>query len=134
DAAVDDVPGVTRRDLGDLSERVARALGSRQVAIAEANEVVTRDVERYLDDHRARAAAGIVTDLRARVEADAAAELARRSGDLSRLDEADRALVDDVVRGVVAKVVHRPTVALRDAAGTDRGERLSEAARTLFDV
>ncbi len=134
DAAVDAVPGVARRDLGDLSERVARALGGRQVAIAEASEVVARDVERYLDDRRARAAAGIVTELRARVEADAAAELARRSAELARLGEDGRALVDDVVRAVVAKIAHRPTVALRDAAGTDRGERLNEAARTLFDL
>lgn len=134
DASVDALEGVTRRDLGDLSERVARALGSRQEAIAEASEVVARDVERYLDDRRARAAAGIVTELRARVEADAGAELARRSGELARLGDEDRALVEDLVRAVVAKVAHRPTVALREAAGTDRGERLSDAARTLFDL
>ena len=35
---------------------------------------------------------------------------------------------------MVAKLLHQPTVALKDAAGTPRGERLVEALRTLFDL
>jgi hypothetical protein len=36
--------------------------------------------------------------------------------------------------GVVAKIAHAPTLALKDASGTDRGQRLSEATRNLFDL
>jgi glutamyl-tRNA reductase len=35
---------------------------------------------------------------------------------------------------MVAKLLHQPTVVLKDAAGTPRGERLVEALRTLFDL
>ena len=42
--------------------------------------------------------------------------------------------VDAVTRAVVAKLMHQPTVALKDAAGTPRGERLVEALRTLYDL
>ena len=42
--------------------------------------------------------------------------------------------VDSVTRAMVAKLLHQPTVALKDAAGTPRGERLIEALRTLFDL
>ncbi|MGH9020421.1 MAG: glutamyl-tRNA reductase [Acidimicrobiales bacterium] len=134
DVHADAIPGVTRRDLSDLRERVERVLDERHGAIEAARDVVEHDVARHLDDQRARAAAGIVTDLRARLDADVAEEFARRAGELSRLDDSSRRLLDDVVRSVVAKVAHRPTVALRDAAGTERAQRLSEAARTLFDL
>ena len=39
-----------------------------------------------------------------------------------------------VVRDVLAKLLHHPTVAVKEAAGTPRGERLVEALRTLFDL
>jgi len=38
------------------------------------------------------------------------------------------------VRGVVAKIAHRPTTVLKDMAGTDQGLRLSEATRVLFGL
>jgi glutamyl-tRNA reductase len=34
----------------------------------------------------------------------------------------------------VAKLLHEPTVVVKDAAGTPRGERLVEALRALFDL
>ena len=34
----------------------------------------------------------------------------------------------------VAKLLHEPTVGLKDAAGTPKGERLAEALRDLFDL
>ena len=34
----------------------------------------------------------------------------------------------------MAKLLHDPTVGLKDAAGSPRGERLAEALRDLFDL
>jgi len=39
-----------------------------------------------------------------------------------------------VTRAMVAKLLHEPTVVLKEAAGTPRGERLVESLRTLFDL
>ena len=36
--------------------------------------------------------------------------------------------------GIVAKLLHEPTVRMKDAAGSARGERLAEAVRDLFDL
>ena len=44
------------------------------------------------------------------------------------------AAVDAVTQALVAKLLHQPTVALRDAAGTAKGERLVQALRDLFDI
>ena len=50
------------------------------------------------------------------------------------LSEDEWSQVDSVTRAVLAKLVHEPTVMLKETAGTPRGERLVEALRTLFDL
>jgi glutamyl-tRNA reductase len=35
---------------------------------------------------------------------------------------------------MIAKLLHEPTVQIKDAAGSPRGERLADALRTLFDL
>ena len=119
--------GVVRIDIGALHARVNQALDDRRDAVAE-------DVERYLEDQRARGAAAIVSDLRAHFDSLVAAEFQRRSSEIEALGESEAELVRSVVRSVVAKIAHRPTTALKGSAGTDQGARLTEAVRTLFDI
>ena len=63
-----------------------------------------------------------------------AAELARHAKRLDQLDEAQRELVDTITRGVVAKLLHEPSVRLRTQAGTPQGERNAAAVADLFDL
>ncbi len=131
---VETIRGVTRIDLGALRRRVDQALDDRREAVSAAEAIVADDVEKYLEDQRARGAAAIVSDLRAHFDALVTAEFARRSSEIESLGDADAELLRSVVRSVVAKIAHRPTTALKESAGTDQGARLSEAVRTLFDV
>jgi glutamyl-tRNA reductase len=136
-ASARDVAGldnVRRIDIGDLRERVGQALGDRRDAVEDAQRIVADDVEKYLSDQRARGAAAIVSDLRELFDEVVAGEMARREGDLEGLSSEQRDKVASILRSVVAKIAHRPTVVLKEAAGTDQGTRLSEATRTLFDL
>ena len=126
--------GVERIDIGALHERVNQALDDRRDAVAAADAIVAADVEKYLEDQRARGAAVIVSELRAHFDSLVATELDRRSHEIEAMSDADAELVRSVVRSVVAKIAHRPTTALKGAAGTDQGARLTEAVRTLFDI
>ncbi len=131
---VSELGNVRRIDLSDLHERVERALGDRREAIEEAEAIVASDVERFLNDQRARGASVIVRDLREHFDDVVSGELARRSHDLDGLTPDQRETVVSLIRSVVAKIAHRPTVALKEAAGTDQGTRLNEATRNLFDL
>ncbi len=131
---VDELSHVRRIDIGDLRERVDRALGDRRDAIDDASRIVEGDVERFWNDQRARGAAAIVRDLREHFDDVVASELERRGRDLDGLSDEQRETVVSLIRSVVAKIAHRPTVALKEAAGTDQGTRLSEATRNLFDL
>jgi glutamyl-tRNA reductase len=131
---VSDLSHVRRIDIGDLRDRVERALGDRREAIDDAQRIVADDVERFLSEQRARGAAVIVRELREHFDELITSELARRSHDLEGLTPEQRETVISLMRSVVAKIAHRPTVALKEAAGTDQGTRLSEATRNLFDL
>jgi glutamyl-tRNA reductase len=136
-AVASDVSGlanVRRIDIGDLRERVGQALGDRREAVDEAQRIVSDDVEKYLSDQRARGASAIVSELREHFDDVVASEMTRRENDLEGLTPEQRDRVASILRSVVAKIAHRPTVVLKEAAGTDQGTRLSEATRTLFDL
>jgi glutamyl-tRNA reductase len=134
DPAVGRIAGIDLLDMDDLTEHAERALAGRRSEMAAAQEIVHQEVERYRADERARGAAPVVSSLRARMEELRRTELERHRGRLSELDDRQWQEVDSVVRDVLAKLLHQPTVAVKEAAGTPRGERLVEALRTLFDL
>lgn len=126
--------GVVLLDMDDLRASVADAVSGRREEVARAEAIVVDEVERYRVAARARDAAPVVSALRARVEAVRRDELGRRRQRQPDLTDEQWAQVDAATRAVVGKLLHDPTVALKEAAGTPRGERLVEALRTLFDL
>ena len=78
-----------------------------------------------------RTVSPLVASLRDRAEAVRTAEVERLA---AKLAPAEREALESVSRALVAKLLHEPTVRLKGAAGTARGERLAEALRDLFDL
>lgn len=132
--SVAEVAGVILLDMDSLREAVAGALSSRRGEVSHAREIVSDEVERYRAASRARGAAPVVSALRSRVEELRRGELDRQRTKHADLTDEQWDVLDAVTRSTVAKLLHQPTVALKDAAGTPRGERLTEALRALFDL
>jgi glutamyl-tRNA reductase len=132
--AAADLEDLVLLDMDVLRAAVEDALTGRQDEVAGANRIVNDEVERYRVASRARDAAPIVSALRSRVEEARLSAFDRQRVRRSELSDAQWEQVDAVTRSMVAKLLHQPTVALKDAAGTPRGERLVEALRTLFDL
>ncbi len=132
--SVADLPGVTLHDMDALSALVARALGDRAEESVAARAIVSEEVERYRTASRQRGAAPIIASLRSRLETLRVAELDRHRAQLADLSESEWEQVDIATRAAMAKMLHEPTVLLKETAGTPRGERLVEALRILFDL
>jgi len=128
------ITGVVLLDMEVLRSAVADALTGREEEVTGATGIVADEVERYRVASRARDAAPMVSALRARVEGARRAEFDRQRSKRSELSDEQWEQVDAVTRAMVAKLLHQPTVVLKDAAGTPRSERLVEALRTLFDL
>jgi glutamyl-tRNA reductase len=132
--AAGSLDGVELLDMEDLRAAVSDALSGRREEVTAATEIVAEEVERFRTAARARDAAPIISAMRSRVEEARRAEVGKLRGRRSELTDEQWEQVDAATRAVVAKLLHQPTVALKSAAGTPRGERLTEALRTLFDL
>lgn len=127
------IGGVGVLDLDDIRKFAERQMQARRVEIDSVEMIVAEELERYRANARGREMAPLIAELRAKAEGLIEAELARVGTKIDRLGS-EGEVVADVARRVVAKLLHEPTVALKDAAGTARGERLGEALRSLFDL
>jgi glutamyl-tRNA reductase len=134
DPSVADLPGVTLLDLDDVRAFVEAGLEERRREVTKVRGIVRDEVERYLESATAREVAPTIAALRDRVEALRVGELERQRARLEGLDPKQREAVEAVTRGVMAKLLHDPTVRLKEAAGSARGERLADALRDLFDI
>jgi glutamyl-tRNA reductase len=134
DASVETIPRVTRLDLDDVRAWAARGVDQRAGEAAKVRVIVAEEVERYLFDATARQAAPLVAQLRERVEDVRQAELRRHARRLGALTDEQRDIVEALTRGLVNKLLHEPSVRLKDDAGTPRGERNAAAVRDLFGL
>jgi glutamyl-tRNA reductase len=75
-----------------------------------------------------------ITSLRARAEAIRAAELARVEARLERLPEGERRVVEAVTAQIVNKLLHLPTVRMKEAAVTADGVVYADVVRHPFGL
>jgi glutamyl-tRNA reductase len=117
--------------MDDLRSYAETGLAERRREVTAVRAIVEEEVERFLERSSARGVAPLIAALREKVEDLRQAELDRFAG---QLDDQQRQALDAATRAAVAKLLHEPTVAIKDAAGTPRGERLADALRELFDL
>jgi glutamyl-tRNA reductase len=134
DPVVGQLAPIALLDMDTLSASVARALGEREEESVAARTIIADEVERFRTASRQRGAAPVIAALRARLESLRESELERHRAQLADLSEAEWEQVDVATRAVLAKMLHEPTMLLKETAGTPRGERLVEALRILFDL
>ena len=134
DPSVADIAGVTVLDMDDLGHFADRGLSERRREVDAVRAILDEELDRYRAATSAREVAPVIVALREAAEATRQAELDRVRGRLADLDEAQLAAVEKLTQGLVAKMLHQPTVALREAAGSSKGERLVQALRDLYDI
>ncbi|MEA2902601.1 MAG: glutamyl-tRNA reductase [Actinomycetota bacterium] len=134
DPAVRAVPGVTLLDLADLQAFVEAGLDERRKEVGRVRAIVDEEVVRFQDAVAERQAAPLVTALRERADDLRLSELARYKNRLDGLDARQQEAVAALTRSILAKLLHEPTVRLKESAGSARGERLAEAIQELFDL
>jgi glutamyl-tRNA reductase len=134
DASVCELTGITLRDLDHLSEWAQRGLESRAMEVDQVRAIIKEEVQRFNNDQVQRQAAPLVAQLREVVESLRTSEIERFASRVNDLTPEQRELIDTVTKGIAAKLLHTPSVRLREAAGTPQGERLSAAVRDLFNL
>jgi glutamyl-tRNA reductase len=132
DPGVGQVFGVTLLDIDDLKAVGEQSLRARHGEVGKVRLLITDELERFRLERSARELAPLVTRLRERAESLRQAELRRYAGRLANLAPEDREIVEQVTRGLVNKLLHEPTVRLKEAAASTRGDVFADALATLF--
>ncbi|KOY50395.1 glutamyl-tRNA reductase [Streptomyces sp. XY332] len=132
DAAVHRIPGVRLVDIESLAEASADAPMAADVDAVRG--IVADEVAAFGAAQRAAHITPTVVALRAMAAEVVAMEVARLDGRLPDLDERQRAEVTQTVRRVVDKLLHAPTVRVKQLASEPGGAGYAEALRELFDL
>lgn len=134
DPTVADLDGVTLFDMTDLQAHAEAAMDGRRREIPKVEAIIDEEIERYRQVAAHREVAPVVAGLHQRAEAIRVAETARLEGRLVGLDDRQRRAVESLTRGIVAKLLHEPTVKLKRAAAEERADDLAAALEELFDL
>lgn len=130
--AVAGLPGVWVVDV----DRIQREPSAHAAAtdIDAARHIVTTEVAAYLAGQRMAEVTPTVTALRQRAAEVVEAELLRLNNRLPDLESAQREEVARTVRRVVDKLLHAPTVRIKQLASAPGGGSYAEALRELFEL
>ena len=114
-----DLADVFAYDMDDLDRVVQGTKSARAGAALRAEAIVEAEVMAFAAEREARAALPVLVTLRQRAERIARAEAARTLAQVGgRLDEKGRRSVEAMARAIVNKLLHAPTVRLKEAAGS----------------
>jgi glutamyl-tRNA reductase len=132
--AVANLPWVTLLNMDDISDFVRSRLDERRAEVPAVERIVAEEVDRYSTSLAARSVAPLLSALHDRAEEIRQAELLRIGTKMTADGSLEREALDAVTKRIVAKLLHAPTVKLKAAAGTAKGEALADAFRDLFDL
>ncbi|WP_416477986.1 glutamyl-tRNA reductase [Streptomyces sp. LKA04] len=132
DAAVHRLAGVRLVDIESLADASADAPMAADVDTVRG--IVADEVAAFGAAQRAAHITPTVVALRSMAAEVVAAEMARLDGRLPGLDGKHRAEITQTVKRVVDKLLHAPTVRVKQLAAEPGGAGYADALRTLFDL
>ena len=134
DPAIHELDGCYLYDIDDLEAIVSETLAGRRGEASRAEGIVAGEAEKF---HAWQASLDVVpaiASLRAHAEEIREAELRKAEGVLGRLDDTQRRAVESMTSQIVNKLLHLPTVRMKQAAVSADGVIYAEAVRHLFGL
>jgi glutamyl-tRNA reductase len=126
------LPGVTVVDLEQLAHELAA--DGPAPGLDDVRSIIAGETAAFLAAQRAESVAPTVVALRAHARSVVEAELSRLDTRLGEVDERVRTEVAQTVHRVVEKLLHTPTVRVKELAGSPDGAGYAQALRALFDL
>jgi len=129
---VADLDDVYLYTVDDLNKVILEGQGNREAAAVDAHRILDDEIARYTSMERAKEANPIITALRDQgqlIRDDVAEQARRRLANGMQSED----LIEYVAAAMMKKMLHNPSVRLREA-GEASNEEIIAAARILFDL
>jgi glutamyl-tRNA reductase len=131
DPAIGELPGCSLYDVDDLGG-VSESRADTRAEFLRAEAIAAEEARRFLAWWRSLEFVPAITSLRRHAEEIRTAELARANGKLRALSPTERRAVEAVTAQIVNKLLHAPTVRVKEAAERPDGALYAAALRHLF--
>jgi glutamyl-tRNA reductase len=126
---IHDLEGCYLYDIDDLEAVVAETLAGRRREAEQAEAIVAAEADRFREWQASLDVVPAIASLRARAEEIRAAELRR-----AKLNDSERRAAESVTAAVLNKLLHLPTVRMKEAAAAADGVLYADAVRHLFGL
>ncbi|HET7128225.1 MAG TPA: glutamyl-tRNA reductase [Gaiellaceae bacterium] len=127
--AIAELPGCFLYDIDDLEAVVAETLDGRRAEAERAEQLVADEAERFRAWRASLDVVPAIASLRARAEEIRNAELAK-----VRVSEDERRTLESVTAQILNKLLHLPTVRMKEAAVSADGAAYADAVKHLFGL
>jgi len=126
------LPSVTYIGLTQIQQRAAEldlAIDGRK-----ADSLISEEVGNFLAKQRSESVVPTITALRAKAGEVVDRELTRLKNRIPDVDDRTMGEIEYAISRIVDKMLHTPSVRVREVAGTPSGDAYAEALRALFDL
>jgi glutamyl-tRNA reductase len=131
DSAIAKLDGCFLYDIDDLEAVVAETLSGRRSEAARAEQLVAEETERFRSWRASLDVVPAILSLRARAEEIRSAELAKVE---RRMSDDERRTLESVTSQILNKLLHLPTIRMKEAAVNADGAAYADAVRHLFGL
>jgi len=129
DPEIHGLDGCYLYDIDDLEAVVAETLAGRRKEADHAEAIVAAEADRFREWHASLDVVPAIASLRARAEEIRATELRR-----AKLTDSERRAAESVTAAVLNKLLHLPTIRMKEAAAAADGVLYADAVRHLFGL
>jgi len=130
DPAIHELEACYLYDIDDLEAVVSETLAGRRAEAAHAERLVALEAQRFKEWRASLDVVPAIASLRAHAEEIRAGELAK----LGDLPESERRTLESVTAQILNKLLHLPTIRMKEAAAADAGPEVADVVRHLFGL
>jgi glutamyl-tRNA reductase len=134
DPVVGDLPNVFLYNIDDLQTVVQTNLAYRRREIPKVEAIINQETAAFMSWFRALDAVPTIVELRQHAEGIRRAELEKALRRLEDLSDRERNIIQALTHGIVNKILHQPTIRLKDHANSRDGYHYTEVVRDLFGL
>ena len=134
EASVGDINNVFLYNIDDLQQVVEATIERRRAQVPAAEKIIADAADDFWTWYRSLEVVPLIRELRAQAEDIRQREVEKALRSMGELSESDAAAVDALTRQILAKVLHRPTVRLKEAASNGRERDIMRMMRYLLGL
>jgi len=129
DPTIHELDGCYLYNIDDLEAVVAETLAGRRREAERGETIVADEAEHFREWQASLEVVPAITSLRARADEIRAAEISR-----AKLNDSERRAAESVTAAVLNKLLHLPTIRMKEAAAAADGVIYADAVRHLFGL